>query len=71
LREQKWITQRAKTRPQKILNFVRAPKSFAKKQARDAFRTANLAPRNRAAIQVFTLRQNPSVLHRLSLLTAQ
>ena len=37
LREQKWIAQRAKTRPQEILNFVRTPKPFPKKQARDAF----------------------------------
>jgi len=37
LREQKWIAQRAKTRPQESLNFVRTPKPFPKKQSRDAF----------------------------------
>jgi len=56
LREQKWIAQRAKTRPQEILNFIRAPKSFPRKQSRDAFRLANLVPPNRAAIQIFAWR---------------
>ena len=56
LREQKWIAQRAKTRPQESLNVVGAPKPFPKKQPRDAFRLANLVPRNRAAIQIFARR---------------
>jgi len=37
LREQKWIAQGAKARPQEILDFVGAPKLFPKKQPRDAF----------------------------------
>jgi hypothetical protein len=71
LREQKWIAQRAKTRPQESLNFVRAPKSLPKKQSRDAIRLANLVPRDPAAIQIFAWRYNPLILHRLSLITAQ
>jgi hypothetical protein len=36
--------------------LVRAPKPFPKQQSRDAFRLANLVPRNRAAIQIFACR---------------
>jgi hypothetical protein len=70
LREQKWIAQRAKARPQEILNFVGAAKLFPKKQPRDAFRLANLIPRNGSAIQIFARRYDPSVLHWVSLFTA-
>src|SRR5262245_12461562 len=37
LREQKWIAQRAKTRPQERLNVVWALKAFPGKQSRYAF----------------------------------
>jgi hypothetical protein len=56
LREQKRIAQRAKARPQEILNFLRVPELFPKKQARNAFRPTNFVPRNRAAIKVFARR---------------
>jgi len=71
LREQKWIAQRAKTRPQESLNFVCAPKSFPEKQSRYAIRLANLVPRDPTAIEIFAWGYNPLVLHRLSLITAQ
>jgi hypothetical protein len=69
--EQKWIAQRVKARPQEILNLVGAVKLFPEKQPRDAFRLANLIPRNGSAIQIFARGYDPSVLHRLSLFIAQ
>jgi hypothetical protein len=71
LREQKRIAQRAKARPQEILNFVGAAKMFPKKESRDAFRLANLIPRNGSAIQIFERGYDPAVLHRLSVFTAR
>ena len=56
LRQQKWIAQRTKTRVQKVLNFVRVPKPFPKKQSRDAFGPTNFIPRNSAAIEIFAWR---------------
>jgi hypothetical protein len=50
LLQQKWIAQRAKARPQKIFNFVRALKPFPKKESRDAIGLANFIPRNPATI---------------------
>jgi hypothetical protein len=71
LREQKWIAERAKTRTEESFNFLCAAKTFPKKQSRDAIGLANLTPGNAAAIQIFARRYNPSVLHRISLITAR
>jgi hypothetical protein len=50
LREQKWIAQRAKTRPQESLNFVSARNLFPKSSRAMHSDPTNLVPRNRAAI---------------------
>src|SRR3954469_7639652 len=56
---------------QESLNLLCAAKTFPKKKSRDAIGLANLTPRNTAAIQIFARRYNPSVLHRISLITAR
>ena len=66
LRQQKWIAQRTEARAEEVFNFLHTAKSFSREQSRDAFRSANFAPRNGAAIQLLARRQNPAALPRKS-----
>lgn len=65
VRKHERIAERFQSRVQKRLDLVGRGKAFTQKQPRDAFASANFAPRNQATVELFGRKNDPATLHRL------